>query len=89
MGAVVSHTQIYLQLTVLWERCCRLKEIIVGVRAQHGSKCDVPSSESERTEQQRLFINGQETGIYQTLACLMADGMHANRSHGRDNNHIS
>ena len=84
MRAVVPHTQIYLQLTVLWQRCCHRKKIMVGGRTQRDSKCDVPSSESERTEQQRLFINGKGTGICQTLACRMADGMHANSSHGSE-----
>jgi len=79
----VSHTQIYLQLTVLRERCCR-EGIMVGVRTRHESKCDVPSPESERTEQQRLFINGKGTEICQTLACRMADGMHANNNHGSE-----
>ena len=57
---------------------------MVGVQTRYGSKCDVPSSESERTEQQRLFINGKGSGICQTLPCRMADGMHANSSHGSE-----
>jgi len=44
LRAVISHTQIYLQLTLLWERCYRQKEIVVGVWTRHDSKCDVPQN---------------------------------------------
>lgn len=53
-----------------------------GVQIVNDSKCDTSSSESKRTEQPSLFINGKGTGICQTSVSRMVDGMHANSNHG-------
>lgn len=57
---------------------------MVGVRARQVSKCYIPSLESERTEQQRLFITGKGTGTCQTLAGRMVDELRANINHGSE-----